>query len=187
MKNTKIICGFNLIGKTYCLENRKDLKILDILFEDIFFEWRKMNDEELEIEKKIWNDVPHLMSGEGYVNLIKDKLIKVRNKDFPYNLIEILNYNMGEVDFILLPTNIEILKALDKENIDYFLIFPSLDSKEEYIGRSFLLEEDNKKSKTKALAFSFDIFIKELLKKSRNKNHFILERGQYLNDIIDRI
>ena len=72
--NTLIISAYPCCGKTYMYENFKDkYKILDS--DSSNFSWieRKRTDAELKEIKREWEETPHLISGDGYINQIKNE------------------------------------------------------------------------------------------------------------------
>lgn len=107
-KETMVIAAFPGTGKSYCTKN--------------------------EAEK--FNGV--LDSDSSNYSWIKDKdgnNTTERNPDFPRNYIEHIKENLGKVDVIFVSSHKEVREALEKENIKYFLVYPNVFQKDEYIKR----------------------------------------------------
>lgn len=102
VKKTIIVSAYPCCGKTYAFENNKDYTILDS--DSSKFSWieRKRTQEELDEIKRVWESEDHLLSGEGYINKIKDDIIKVRNPHFIDDYLNHIKENIGKVDCIRL-------------------------------------------------------------------------------------
>lgn len=84
-----------------------------------------------------------------------------RVKVFPQNYIKAIKEAIGEYDFIFISTHKEVIDTLEKEKINYSLVYPNYDMKSEWIGRCYLHDDDNHKFCSK-LASNWDQWIKEL-------------------------
>lgn len=102
---TVIISGFPGVGKSY-LFNNTDLKVLDS--DSSQFSWVK--DE-------------------------KGNNTKERHPEFPNNYIRHIKENIGKVDIIMVSSHDIVRKALKDSNIQYYLAYPCIDLKDEYIER----------------------------------------------------
>lgn len=116
MIKTKIISAFPGCGKTYCFKNKQDCfkRILD--------------------------------SDSSHFSWIKDENgnnTKVRNPEFPDNYIKYIKDNIGKAEIIFVSSHEIVRKALEENNIEYTLIYPSIEQKEEWI-RRFKNRNDNK-------------------------------------------
>lgn len=58
---------------------------------------------------------------------------KERNPEFPLNYIEHIKENLGEEQYIFVSSHKEVREALDAEGLDYYLMYPSLDRKDEFL------------------------------------------------------
>lgn len=58
-----------------------------------------------------------------------------RNPEFPSNYIQHIKDNLGKVDIILVSTHDEVRKALEDNKIEYTLVYPDKELKDEYIKR----------------------------------------------------
>lgn len=183
MTDTKIISAFPASGKTYVYENMKNKVILDS--DSSKFSWteRKRTEEELEEARKQWDSEPHLLSGEGYVNQIRDKLIKVRNPDFPQNYIAHIKENIGKADYILVSTHDSVRKALDEAGIEYYLVYPEKELKEEWVGRCFI--RGSKPEFCQLIADNWDEWIRQLETESKTHKCIKLRHRETLSNIIN--
>lgn len=138
VKKTIIVSAYPCCGKTYAFENNKDYTILDS--DSSKFSWieRKRTQEELNEIKRIWESEDHLLSGEGYINKIKDDIIKVRNPHFIDDYLNHIKENIGKVDFIFVSSHLDVRRALEADGIDYITVYPNQNMKAEWIGRMYL-------------------------------------------------
>jgi len=142
-KDTIVISAFPCCGKSYAFKNYQDkYSILDS--DSSKFSWieRKRTPKELEAIKRSWNSELHLLSGEGYINKIKDDIIKVRNPNFINDYIQHIKENIGKVDFIFVSSHLEVRQALMDEGINYVTVYPSNDMLNEWVGRMYLRGSD---------------------------------------------
>lgn len=133
MKNTKVISAFPGCGKTYCFNKYKDsdIKILDSDSSD--FSWVK--DE----------------NGNN---------TKERNPDFPNNYIKHISDNIGKADIIFVSSHDVVRDALKQNKINYILVYPCLEDKEEYINR--YINRGNDDNFIKFISDNYDKFIKSM-------------------------
>lgn len=99
-KQTIVVFLYPLCGN-FRLENKKDYdilgyKVLEVKTSSFFVETRKRTAEELEAIKNRWDEEGHLLSGEGYVNRIKDEMIHTFNKDYPSSVVNYIRENIGK-------------------------------------------------------------------------------------------
>ena len=153
--NTVVISGFPAVGKTQFVKNRKDLKVLDS--DSSNFSWTKDN--------------------EG-------NNTKERNPNFPNNYIQHIKDNLGKVDVILVSSHDIVRKALEDNEIKYYLVYPDKDLKEEYIDR-YIVRGNN----TNFIDFindNWDKFIDDIDNETFPLK-IKLSKGTYLTDIYDYI
>lgn len=186
MKNTKIITAFPACGKSWVYEHQEELniKVLDSDSSTFSWMWRRRTKEELATAKKEWESVPHLLDGKGYVNKIKDELIKVRNPDFPKNYIKYIKENIGKYDYIFVSTHEEVRRALAEANIDFTIVFPRQDLKAEWVGRCFL--RGSGETFCKLIADNWDTWILQLEEEGvvNLRDTFHLQSGEYLDTVL---
>lgn len=187
-KKTKILMSFPACGKRYYLEHKTDdLIVLDADYTEFKWMTRKRTEEELELKRIEWEKVPHLMSGEGYINQIRDEEIPVYNPDFPNNYVEYIKNHIGKVDYILLDNDLfggNVLNALVAADVKPILIMPDDSLKEEYVGRTMLRGSKHVVSKMMMKSWNDWLCI---FKKSIEEfalDYIELHHGRYLSDAI---
>lgn len=105
----------------------------------------------------------------------------VRHPDFPQNYINHIKVNIGVADIILVSSHDVVRKALAESGIEYYLVYPDISLKEEYLNRYRQRGNDEKfiallKSKWEEFILSIEEeTFPTLLKLSSN---------QYLSDVI---
>lgn len=87
--------------------------------------------------KREWEETPHLLSGDWYINQIKNDLIKVRNPEFPNNYIQHIKDNIGKVDIICVSSHLKVRQALTDAGIKFITVYPKEDMLDEWIGRMY--------------------------------------------------
>lgn len=188
MKSTKIIAAFPACGKTYYFENREENNtVLDSDSSQFSWAFRKRTSEELNVIKKEWDSEPHLLSGDMYINQIRDEEIKVRNPDFPENYINHIKENVGKVDYIFVSTHDIVRRALREAGIDFTIVFPEQSLKEEWIGRCFLRGSGEKFCQL--VADQWDDWMLQMEEEvvCYNRRHYRLKHGEYLSDAMKHI
>ena len=102
---TKIISAFPACGKTYCSENKQNL----------------------------FNGI--LDSDSSNFSWVKENGKRKRNPNFPKNYIEHIKENIEEVEIIFISSHNIVRKALEDNNIEYYLIYPDINLKNEWVER----------------------------------------------------
>lgn len=152
----KIISAFPGIGKTTLVQINKnyiDLESSDYKWIDI--------DKTLPIEER-----------KGTAKTI--------NPDFPNNYIKKINELTGMGFNVLISSHKEVREALQAQGIEYTIILPSLDMKEEMISR--YLSRGNQESFVNLLKTNYEKFVGDLSIDTNEK--IILKSGQYLSDLV---
>ena len=108
MKETTIISGFPGVGKTEFFKDQKYHGRVCLDSDSSEFSWVK--DE----------------NGNN---------TKERNPEFPKNYIEHIKSNIGKVDVIFVSSHKVVREALEKEGLNYYLVYPKREDKTEYIRR----------------------------------------------------
>lgn len=108
MKETTIISGFPGVGKTEFFKDQKYHGRVCLDSDSSNFSWVK--DE----------------NGNN---------TKERNPEFPKNYIEHIKSNIGKVDVIFVSSHKIVREALEKEGLNYYLVYPKREDKAEYIKR----------------------------------------------------
>ena len=104
-------------------------------------------------------------------------------EDFPSNYIEHIKSLIGKKPIILTSTHKEVLDGLESENIDYILVYPQKELKEEYLER--YKERGSPEGFIKLLDSKWDEFMSDL-ENTYPKKRIILKEGQYLKDIFKK-
>lgn len=152
----KIISAFPGIGKTTLVQINKnyiDLESSDYKWIDI--------DKTLPIEER-----------KGTAKTI--------NPDFPNNYIKKINELTGMGFNVLISSHKEVREALQAQGIEYTIILPSLDMKEEMINR--YLSRGNQESFVNLLKTNYEKFVEDLSMDTNEK--IVLKSGQYLSDLV---
>lgn len=152
----KIISAFPGIGKTTLVQTNKnyiDLESSDYKWIDI--------DKNLSIEER-----------KGTAKTI--------NTDFPSNYIKKIN-ELTDMGFnVLISSHKEVRDALQAQGIEYTIVLPSLDMKEEMINR--YINRGNRENFVNLLKTNYEKFVEDLSVDPNEK--IVLKRGQYLSDVV---
>lgn len=101
--------------------------------------------------------------------------------DFPKNYIEHIKKKLGKVDIILISSHKEVRDALVDENLDFTLVYPNTELKDEYLER--YEERGNEPSFIKMLDEKWTEFLTDI--KSQDGCKLIeLKSGEFLSDVI---
>lgn len=90
---------------------------------------------------------------------------KERDSNFPDNYIKHIKDNIGKVDVIFVSSHDIVRKALNKNRIDFFMVYPDKGMKEEWIRR--FRERDNDENFIKFISDNWDSFIDEIEKEEK--------------------
>lgn len=63
---------------------------------------------------------------------------KTRDPDFPKNYMEHIKANIGEVDYILVSSHIDVRKALDENGLCWCFVVPDKSLMLEWVGRCYI-------------------------------------------------
>lgn len=186
---TRIYSIFPACGKTWLYEHQEDydLKILDSDSSQFSWVYRKRTAEELEEERRVWESIPRLLSGDAFINKIKDVEIKARNPDFPANYIKHIKENIGKYDCIFVSSHASVREALDKEGIDFTIVYPMPLCKAEWVGRCFIREKKGESGCGAEVMYNnFDQWILECAETGINHKEVVLLPSQYLSEYFER-
>lgn len=188
-KNTIILSCFPLVGRTYLTKNQNNfqLSILDSDSDNFYYAYRKRTNEELEKIREHWDSVPHLLSGEGYINQIRGELIKDKNPEFPMNYLHHIKLHMGDEDVILASSKNEVRQAMRDAGLKYMIVLPSERLYCEWIGRAYLAQQEGTcKYTVKEIQRNWNEWIHSCMKDPSNKI-IIDEPNTFLSDLIHDI
>lgn len=111
----------------------------------------------------------------------------VRNPDFPNNYIKHIKENIGNIDVILVSSHKVVRDALNDEGIKYFVVYPNISLKEEYIER--YIKRSSPVKFVEMMHTNFESFVSELDNEIQifQTKIKIDEPGIYLSDTIFKI
>lgn len=152
----KVISAFPGIGKTTLVQTNK-------------------NYIDLESSDYKWVDIDKTLSIEE-----RKGTAKTINPDFPENYIQKI-IELTDMGFnALISSHKEVREALQAQGIEYTIVLPSLDMKEEMINR--YLSRGNQESFVNLLKANYEKFIEDLSMDPNDK--IVLKHGEYLSDIV---
>lgn len=105
----------------------------------------------------------------------------IRHPEWPRNYIQHIKDNEGLADIILVSSHDVVRKALGEANVQFTLVYPSLDMKREYIQR--YVDRGNNDAFVNLLQKNYEAWIAELMDQ-KGCDHIVLTSGQYLADVI---
>ena len=132
-------------------------------------------------------------SNIGKIYLIKNKNINCIDFDTCYfkkidnwvNIyVECVLALKEKYDYVLITTYGEVLNELNKRNIEYYLVYPKRELKEEYRNRA--IKRGSDKDFIEGFFSRWDTHIDDCIK-NKNKNKIVLNENEYLNDVIYQI
>lgn len=159
---TKIYSIFPACGKTWLYEHQEDygLKILDS--DSSQFSWIYFDD-----------------GNNGWR--------KERNPDFPNNYIKHIKENIGKYDCIFVSSHASVREALDKEGIDFTIVYPHLGCKAEWIGRCFIRDKNGESGCGAEVMYNnWKQWILECIETGINHEEIVLYPRKYLSDYFKR-
>lgn len=154
-----IIAGFATVGKTYLSKKYKN--ILDL--ESSIYKYDYTGYEDIDYEK------------------LKGTLGRKENKEWPYNYYKAIEEEQKNYNIIFVQLNLQHLEYFDRNNIEYYIVYPSLDSWEWVKQRS--IERGNNKRWLNRLKNVFEEYY-IASKRSKCKELFIVNEKTSLEDIL---
>jgi hypothetical protein len=124
----------------------------------------------------------HLFRNKGEKKILDSDSSTFDKSQFPQNYIEHIKFNIGEVDIILVSSHKEVRDALVNEGIDFTLVYPRKDIKDEYIQR--YIDRGNDGKFVELLKQNWDNWTDEL-ENQEGCEKIELESGQYLSNVIE--
>ena|SRR5690349_3694482 len=126
-------------------------------------------------------------TGKSYLSKIPGFVVsdsdssRFQKDGFPDNYLRHIKGRIGKVDILCVSSHDTVREAMVKEGIPFVLVYPSIDSKNEYLNR--YLERGSNEHFINMMNQQFEKFI-EGCKRQENCQHIELLPGQYLSDII---
>ena len=114
----------------------------------------------------------------GFLLEIKKYVIQIFHK----TILIILKKNIGKSDYILVSTHENVRRALEEAGIDFYLVYPERQLKEEWIGRCFLRGSGEKFCQL--IADNWDTWIDQLDEDSKKYKSLQLRSGEHLSNVI---
>lgn len=105
-----------------------------------------------------------------------------RHPDFPNNYMEHIKQNLGYADNIFVSSHDIVRNALKENKINYILVYPSIDIKDEYIQR--YRDRGNDEKFISFIESNWEKFIANI-EKETFPTLIKLESGQYLRDAME--
>ncbi len=94
------------------------------------------------------------------LNVLDSDSSNFDKKDFPNNYIEHIKKNINKVDIILVSSHKEVRDALVKNGIDFMLVYPKIELKDEYIQR--YKQRGSNEGFIQLITDNWDVWITEL-------------------------
>ena len=166
--DTKIYSVFPACGKTWLYEHQEDydLKILDS--DSSQFSW-----------------IEYPLINKDYKQ--GKESVKLRNPDFPNNYIKHIKENIGKYDCIFVSSHASVRAALDKEGIDFIIVYPEVSCKTEWVGRCFIREQNGESGcGAKAMYDNWDDWVSECFNAGIDHDEIVLSPREHLSDHIFR-
>lgn len=156
-----IVAGFGAIGKT-TLGNKYN-NIIDL--ESGYYKWDNTGFENIPYEQR------------------KGKNERPENKEWPNNYHNAVLEAIGKYDVVLTSMHWHLLDFLEKNNIEYYLAYPTLDSEKVLEERCYA--RGNNKTFTDKLKVNLYDW-NDKLKKYHPKELLIINKNEYLEDVLKR-
>lgn len=106
----------------------------------------------------------------------------VRHPDFPNNYIKHIQENIGKADYILVSSHDIVREALENNSIEYFLVYPNMSQKDEYLER--YRHRGNDEKFVSFIDSNWDKFILDI-EREKFPTLVKLNKGQFLSDVIN--
>lgn len=112
--------------------------------------------------------------------------IKERNPDFPNNYIKHIKENLDKADVIFVSSHASVREALDKEGIDFAIVYPKRSCKAEWIGRCFIRDKNGESGcGAEAMYNNWEQWIAECIETGFNHEEIVLDSKEHLSDNFD--
>ncbi len=124
----------------------------------------------------------HLFRNKGDMKILDSDSSTFDKSQFPQNYIEHIKSNIGDADIILVSSHKEVRDALVDKGINFTLVYPNMDIKDEYIQR--YIDRGNDGKFVDLLKQNWENWIGEL-EQQTGCEKIKLDRGQYLSDVVE--
>lgn len=102
--------------------------------------------------------------------------------EFPQNYMEHIKENIGKVDVILISSHDVVRDALTDLGYPYLLVYPDINSKEEYLKR--YVERGNDDAFVKLLEQNWETWLTDLANQHEPASHCVLRSGEFLSEVL---
>lgn len=154
-----IVAGFGAIGKT-TLGNKYD-NIIDM--ESGYYQWDNTGFEDIPYEQR------------------KGKKERPKNKNWPDNYHKAILKATEKYDVVLTSMHWHLLDFFEKNNIEYYLAYPTLDSEKVLEERCYARGNNNVfTDKLKINLYNWN----EIIKNYHPKKLLIIQKNEYLEDVL---
>ena len=123
----------------------------------------------------------HLFRNKGVMKILDSDSSTFDKSQFPENYINHIKSNIGDADIILVSSHKEVRDALQNQGINFTLVYPKKDIKDEYIQR--YIDRGNDGKFVELLKQNWENWVGELNQQSGCEK-IKLDSGQYLSDVI---
>jgi hypothetical protein len=123
----------------------------------------------------------HLFRNKGDKHILDSDSSKFDKSQFPQNYIDHIKSNIGQADMILVSSHKEVRDAMVDNGIEFTLVYPNREIKDEYIQR--YIDRGNNESFVNLLQNNWDNWMNELDDQSGCEK-IKLSSGQYLSDVV---
>lgn len=137
--------------------------------------------------KEKYNDDVCIDSDSSKFSWVVEDGEKKRNPDFPSNYIEHIKENMGKYKYIFVSTHENVRDALIDNNLPFYIVYPNISMKEEYLKR--YRNRGNDDNFIKLLEDNWETWINNIINFD-NKLCTKLELSfdkPYLSDVLEKI
>ena len=108
---------------------------------------------------------------------------KLRNPEFPNNYISHIKENIGKYDCIFVSSHASVREALDKEGIDFIIVYPDIRCKAEWVGRCFIRDKKGESGCGAEVMYeNWEQWISECAETGAKHKEVVLKSREYLSD-----
>ena len=162
---TRVYSVFPACGKTWLYEHQEEYGLTILDSDSSQFSW-----------------IEYPLPYKDYERKGKET-IKLRNPDFPNNYINHIKENIGKYDCIFVSSHASVREALDKEGIDFIIVYPEQSCKAEWVGRCFIREKNGESGcGAEAMYNNWDKWISECFETGIDHREVVLQSKEHLSD-----
>lgn len=130
-------------------------------------------------------DLRILDSDSSQYNWVQINGVKERNPEFPNNYIKHIKENIGKYDHIFVSSHATVREALDREGIEFTVVYPQQRCMEEWIGRCFIREKMGESGcGAEAMYYNWDQWFLECFETGFDHSEIVLGSNEYLSKYI---